>query len=127
MNLAEMSEQEKSVMLARLCDIDGLEVHQIMGKGEGYPYHDVHWMGDDDIPLQFGANLYSPANMALLAKAIGHFAFADSWPDESIWEKWDESVSSMLSLCYIHEWMVEVSDYTLQLAVEAGLIETEAR
>ena len=77
MNIDDMSDHAKSVMLARLVDIPGLSVRHVDGhyptdmnpvEPAHEPYDAVRYM--DERGRVFYIDLYDPANMPLLAKVI---------------------------------------------------------
>lgn len=121
MNIPD-NDQEKSVMLARLCNIEGLEVGQVKG---GNPYYYVrHWSHDK--PMEFDINLYDPANMALAWRVL-------NWAQDQKFIM-DDGCEYFLNLWWVGEKTFSLPpaeaqrawlDKILELAIEAGMIEGE--
>ena len=111
----KLSDQEKSVMLARA-----------MGWEVSFAYSPAHpqlWLPDDLAKAhktKFIANLYDPASMALAWRVLNHMG--DLGYDALI-EMWfsSEEVPSMEPKEAQAAWL----DYALDLAIEAGIVDDD--
>lgn len=117
----EMTTEEKSVMLARLC---GWETRN------NSPDKDIRWTEintpnggyDKNIPVwrlvYRDGNLYDPSNMALLAKVLKCLNDKFGW-------QWRGEALDSVDFDDLHTWMCQCVDYGLQLALKAGLVAIE--
>lgn len=126
----DMSNQQKSVMLAQLVEwsfevITPRDIHEppfaILRDENG---NDLWWKNfvyHDSPPAP--PNLYDSANMALLAHVMGWFAGVTNWkPHIKMWVKWMMYARDEMLILHLHEWMCNCADYGLELAIEAGMV-----
>ena len=129
MNLDEMSEQEKSVMLARLRgwrrEKASIGVRRsIYGKG-WRNCSDAVWIDEDGNKVLFGVpNLYDPANMALAWRALNWAEAQDNVSfDFRIYKLFSGGSSRVFIGLPPKEAQSLWLDKILELAHEAGLLE----
>ena len=120
MNINEMTPEQKSVVLVKLCgwrkewtDNNSMVLLDSEGRGIGYRL----MRSGEGIP-----NLYAPENMALLAKVI-------EWACKNM-ETVDCLTPGIWFECFFlpsefHESMKEFADEILKSAVEAGMVNDE--
>jgi hypothetical protein len=135
MNISEMSDQDKSVMLARLagfsvlntvsgeprrvfCDPYGSQV------GGSLYYIVAKNLTKADEFKVLCPDFYNPANMALLAIAISWLAGVSHWePHIGKWAKFMQHLTDGMTPMHLHKWMCKSADAGIGLAIEAGLIQ----
>ena len=133
MNVSEMSDRKKSVMLARLCGwqyrTDGVTYSWYSSDDvldeNGFAYHEWQRTGTWEfsvIPL----NLYDPANMALAWRVLNWAMGQNFWMDsvggyfsDGVWQIIGNEETSLLPPADAQRaWL----DMVLTLATEAGMV-----
>lgn len=122
MNINEMSEHEKSAVLARLIGCT-YEHDGITGEWwlDGIKFYD-EW------EVNYSLNLYAEDNMALLAHVLAWLWEDENWPaaDEhtpnEYWYRWTGYADHAFSFRDLHGLMVDCADYALELVIKAGMV-----
>ena len=109
-----MTDQEKSVVLARLCGWEPLSdtIYGITGHGTVLWKDEDGYMLDPDLTLPL--NLYDPANMALAAK-VALWAFETILKDNSDEYRW------VFAYKFFQNTRMAL-DKILELAIAAGMV-----
>lgn len=107
MNIDDMTDEEKSVAIAHVCNTKELRVVQVTGSGPGYPYWTVQNSKYDEI------NLYDPTHMALAAEFM-------KWADKNLLQDNSSEYRWLVAYNFLYDSQRLALDSMLRLAIKKG-------